>query len=217
MKAAQFFRMALSRVSAPGLVLALVATLVVSIVSPKVAHADIYIEPFVGYAMIDYDGEDGGGSAYGGRIGWSALGFAVGAQYTGFASTVEASDETGTKKDFDFVGSNIGVFASFEFPILIRVWATYHLSAEGKVKDFSVDPDGAGGAAAVVGDVSYKGAGTEIGIGFTGLPFLDINLSVTNLTYDDNEHPVQSSAPALEVEETDSTIYMLSVSLPLSL
>lgn len=174
------------------------------------SNAAFYIEPFAGYQFGE--GGDGTGAAYGGRLGFSFLGFALGAQYTGFTSTVDEKDNGGTKKEFDFNGNHIGAFASFEFPILIRVWATYFFASEGKIKSFTIDPDDTGPTAAVTGDLKYEGAGTEIGLGFTGLPFIDINFSITNIKYDDNSHP-----SGADVESDDFTAYMISLSLPLSI
>jgi hypothetical protein len=55
-------------------------------------------------------------------------------------------------------------FVGYEFPLFLRVYAGYIFSANGSSKDknnLSVD--------------FSKGTGSKLGVGFTGLPFVDIN------------------------------------------
>ena len=91
-----------------------------------------------------------------------------------------------------------GAFVGFEFPILVRVYAGYIFSAKGEVStDF--------------GKAKMEGAGTKVGVGFTGLPFVDINVEYRRGTYDDVK------IGGVKSDDTDFSSLMLGVSLPLNL
>lgn len=163
-------------------ILAIVATLLLS--AP--AFADLYLEPYLGYETgeMGSPGVDLKGSVLGAKLGYSSMGFAIGADY------MMGSLELDTTPTTDVDTKDLGIFAQFTFPILIKVGVTYFM-------DSKADTGGA---------VDLEGSGTKIGVGFTGLPFVAINLDMININYD-------KPAPV----DTDRKTYLLSVSLPLSL
>ena len=158
------------------------------------ARADFLIEPLIGYTIAGDVGEatkyDASGAGFGARVGFQTLGLMAGLDYQSNSLTL---DTTPTETDAD--STEIGLFVGYEFPILLRVWGAYMVSGEA---DF-----GASG--------KYKGlSGTKFGIGWTGLPFLCINLEFKSYEYDEDE-PGATLNPAAEYTAT-----MLSVSLPLT-
>jgi hypothetical protein len=148
------------------------------------------VEPFLSYEMGEADNGtasvDATGTTFGVRAGGSTLGFIYGLEYQTGSITVEdpAGDE-----DYDL--TDMGVFVGFEFPVLIRAYATYYFSHKAE------PPTGS--------DIEGDG-GIKLGVGFTGLPFVSINLEKMTRAYD-------KSGGATIDQEIDTTI--LSVSLPL--
>ena len=161
------------------------------------AHAGFLIEPFVDYAV---SGKSKQGSAdddfsalgFGARLGMTTLGFMYGLEYATGNYTVKQS--TG---DVDGSFSDLGLFVGYEFPILIRAWISYYIQSKSDVDNSNVE---------------YKGTGTKIGVGYTGLPFISINLQLLMQTYDEYEAGSLSGTLANDIK---NTAYLLGVSLPL--
>jgi hypothetical protein len=161
------------------------------------AHASLYLEPFLGYLTGKTNGDpkyDVSGVDLGGRVGYSMLGFAVGGEVSRSDLSID------TSPDIDFTPTNLGIFASFEFPILIRAYATYIFSSKG---DYN-----SGGASAEMDE----GSGIRLGVGFTGLPFIAINLEYVDLSYDKFK-----SGGASVGTDFQTKMYGINVSLPLDL
>ena len=121
------------------------------------AQAGILIEPYVGSGTSITTGESGGteiptsgdtvsGSSMGARLGYGMLGFHAGIDYD--MITFDGEKQT-----------NTGVFVSYKLPIMLRVYAAQVLSATNN------DGEKVDGLTA-----------TKIGIGFTSLPFVNLNL-----------------------------------------
>lgn len=169
------------------------------IISP--AKAGILIEPVVGFnaaSKIDIkDGESysgGLGLGYGGRVGYQNLGFQLGLDF--LKSSIDMDDKD-FKKNVD--ATEWAAFVGFEFPILVKVYAAYIFSAEGDSKN-------------ALGKIKLEdGTGVKLGVGFTLLPFLDINLDYRRGTYD------KTKVGGLNLGESDFSAYMLSLSLPINL
>lgn len=167
------------------------------------AYAGLLIEPHWGYNLVGkVDGISGAtkfnGNQYGARIGAQSFGFMGGLDYTHSAFTYKtvapvASDEKSRDQ--------IGVFAGYKFPILLRFWGAYNF--------FDKTKQTANGANHVSGYYT-KGHGTTAGIGFTGLPFLSVNLEYKTSSYND------SSAGALNPKVTTKEV-VLGVSIPINL
>lgn len=159
------------------------------------AMAGLYVEPYLGYekGTLDTGGtsdDDITGTGFGVRLGYSMLSLAFGAEYGTLGGTQE--DSSGTESDFDI--TDMGLFVSYEFPVMFRVFATYILDAKA---------DDGGGEA--------SGDGMKFGVGYTGFPFIVINLEKISRNYDTYDSNGGGSS-AIDVK---SDSLMLSVSLPL--
>lgn len=164
------------------------------------SQAGVLLEPVLGYSLhkheIDSDGESeekGNGVSMGGRIGYQNLGFQLGIDY--LRSSIGMDDN-----DFkeDLTTTEWAAFAGFEFPILARVYAGYIFSAQAESE--------------VTGGNKFKlsdGTGMKLGVGFTGLPFIDINVEYRKGTY--SEVKLGSLKDSVD---TDFSAFMIGISLP---
>lgn len=172
--------------------------LVLAFFMVKPAQAGLLLEPVLGYSFGSFDIENGSkedfkGPALGGRVGYQNLGFQLGIDY--LRSNLDVDDKN--FKD-DLVVSEWAGFVGFEFPVLLRVYAGYIFSAEGETK--------------VTGNTKVKltdGTGTKFGVGFTGLPFIDINLEYRRGTFTEFKSGSMKSSI-----DTDYQAYMIGISLP---
>lgn len=133
------------------------------------AHAGLYLEPYIGYGMGDSkqgtSKDDVKGMAYGGRIGYSVMGLAVGVDYmTGKLNIDSTPSAEATPKD-------LGIFVGYTFPIMVRAYGVYVPTAKADMTSSS-------------GDGDFEGSGMRLGVGFTMLPFVVINLEYTSIEYD---------------------------------
>lgn len=162
------------------------------------AKAGLLIEPLVGYSTGSFDGEsssDFSGTSYGGRLGYQNLGFQMGLDYLNSSLTMDDSDYS--KLEF----SEWAGFVGFEFPILLRVYAGYIFTASGETKYDS-------GAGKQLLEVT-GGTGSKFGVGFTGLPFLDINLEYRKGSFSEFDLGGTTFNQSIDYQS-----YMLSISLP---
>lgn len=166
---------------------------------PK-AHADLLLEPYIGYAWGkaratntagDEISNKDTGVTYGGRVGWERLGLMLGVDY----QSGQWTRDTSTK--LDVTPSDLGVFVGYNFPILLRAYGEYVFSAQEKVSNAN-------------GSNTFKGSGIKLGVGYTALPLLAIGLEYKSNVYDKDNNAV---TPPSAKEE----IYALTVSLPLTL
>lgn len=167
------------------------------------AQAALLLEPLVGYSLaskVDIeDGESysgGMGPSFGGRLGYQKLGFQIGLDY--LHSEIDQDDKD-IKENVSL--DEWAAFVGFEFPILFRVYGGYIFSATGETEF-------AGG-----NKVDLKsGTGFKAGVGFTLLPFLDINVEYRKGTFD------EFKAGAFKSENNiDYNAYMISLSLPFTI
>ncbi|MBL6989957.1 MAG: hypothetical protein ISR65_09275 [Bacteriovoracaceae bacterium] len=158
-----------------------------------VTNAGFLLEPFFGYAIgtIDTNYEVPSttetlryplnGVLFGGRVGATFLGLQAGIEY-GVASlgTELNSSVTGS---FDLLGnadsSYLGVFAGYQFPMLLKIWGTYYTNIS-----YTFGADGAFSGKEAVG------SGYGVGIGFQPIPIpapyvsLSFNLEYRTFTMD---------------------------------
>lgn len=171
----------------------------VLLLSTAPAQAGVLVEPLIGLNFnhkLESDIDTKGlGGAWGGRLGYQNYGFQLGLDYLSSSTDMDESDFKNNFKSQDWAA-----FVGFEFPILVRVYAGYIFSSTGEVNTKSF------GKAKLKG-----GTGTKIGIGFTGLPFVDINIEYRRGTYDDVK------VGGAKVDDTDFSATMISLSLPLNL
>jgi hypothetical protein len=167
------------------------------------AKAGLLLEPVLGYSFSKFETDQAGsseekanGPSLGGRVGYQNLGFQLGIDY--LRSNLNVDDNNYKE---DLVVNEFAGFIGFEFPVLLRVYAGYIFSANGETEaDF-----GAGKQ-----DLKFTdGTGMKLGVGFTGLPFIDINLEYRKGTF--GEYKLGNTKQDID---TNYSAYMLSLSLP---
>ncbi len=171
----------------------------------KPAQAGLLLEPVLGYSLSKFEIDQAGsseekanGPSVGGRIGYQNLGFQLGLDYLRSNLSVDDNDY----KE-DLVTSEFAGFVGFEFPILLRVYAGYIFMASA---ESDIDRGlGAGKQSFELND----GKGMKLGVGFTVLPFLDINVEYRKGTY--SELKIGSTKTDVD---TDFSAVMVGVSLP---
>ncbi|OQW52845.1 MAG: hypothetical protein A4S09_08350 [Proteobacteria bacterium SG_bin7] len=161
------------------------------VLSASVSNA-IYIEPYLGVYGTGKSTSGGTDTnlkatiGYGLRLGYSIPMIAFGVDYGMGNVDIETTPTTKSKS------TDLGIFGSFNIPVLpVRAYLTYILDAK-------LTPDGGS---------DYKGKGTKIGVSFTGLPMVFINLDYYMIKYD----TYGGASADLDVKMT-----ALSVSLPLN-
>lgn len=157
------------------------------------AMAGFYLEPYLGYENGKIGDDKLTGTNLGGKIGMDTLGFAFGADVMMGSLSIK-SDTTGDSSTWK--SQDVGLFAQFTFPILVKVSGTYFLQSENKYED-----------------ATASGKGTKLGVGYTGLPFISINFDMIDISYD----KLKTNAGSVDLTDADRKTWMLSVSLPLSL
>ena len=131
------------------------------------ASAGLLIDPYVGSASttIDYeigsleDDDSDAATVFGARLGGSFTLFSAGVDYQVFSG-----DDSLT---------TTSAFVGVDLPILLRFWAEYMLSSTFDSEDL----DDAGI------DLIFKN-GYSLGVGFTGLPLVSLNLELQTLNFD---------------------------------
>ena len=170
------------------------------------AQADLLLEPYLGYTIgsgdrgnFDYDYKT---PQIGGRVGYQMLGLMLGVDYSMGLGSFDVDAEhkvTGAETSSKNKKNQLGVFVGYNLPVLLRVWGTYYVNT-------SLETEGTPSS-------DYSGSGYALGAGFTGLPFVSLNLEYRNFSYDEVE--IGSTKSTLDPELEFSEIF-LSVSLPLT-
>lgn len=165
---------------------AIISTLFIS----TSAFAGGVFEPYIGYengkvksSSLD---EDLRGVVIGGKLGFSNLGLDIGVDYMKGDLQIQSDPTT------DFETTDLGGFVQYTFPVLLKVGASYFFDSKTKFEN----------------GTKFKGSGYKLGVGFTALPFVTINLDMININYDDVVGGVGNP-------DLDRKTYMLSISLPL--
>lgn len=168
------------------------------------ARAELLLEPLVGHnfhshlKISEKDTYYGTGLGFGGRIGYQKLGLQLGLDY--LHSNIKF-DYHEFGRDLSF--NEFGVFAGFEFPILVRIYAGFTFAAYGSgkydnktgqgEKDFELN----------------SGTGYKLGASFTGIPFIVLNLEYRNVRWDEYD-----SGNKTVGNEVNYNAYLFSVSVP---
>ncbi len=159
----------------------------------SVSHANLLLEPYLGYEMgkTTSSGTESKTELVnlGGRIGWASpimlwLALDVNLGMNGKVKPDGSADQDATRNSYYAV-------AGLDFPILVRGWVGYGFTNELKLDNGK-----------------YEGTGMKLGVGFTGLPFVSLNLEYLTDSYDKFDGASLST-------KTELSSYMLSVSLPL--
>lgn|GEM_PF-343640 len=179
-----------------------------------VARAGLYVEPYLGYSVnsaeqtssstdFSYDSP-----YFGGRLGGSFMMLNLGLDYMMRPEHDVKYDApaslAGTKEKHD--GKYLGAFIGVDFPVLVRAYASYYFDATLEDKDGSDVAD------------ELNGKGYMLGLGFTGLPFVSLNLEYRALTFDEYKDASAGTTTALTGNQEYSAKEIgFSVSIPLDL
>lgn len=184
---------------------------------PLKSHAGILLEPYfalengvmnatasTALGSLDYS-QKSQGTGLGMRVGytlpilfWSAI------DYSLQNGTLSAYGSSSVSNDYN--RTMLFVDVGFDFPILIRGWLGYGISD----KLVSKEP----GA-----DKTFSGTATKIGVGFTGLPFLSINLEYITHQFNEVNSAAYTSGTNVSTYYGDlkPTSILVSVSAPFNL
>ena len=166
-------------------------------------NASILIEPHLGYNVAG--GGTNSATVYkysglqmGARLGLQFVGLMGGLAYNSSSYDLKSTN-TGVTTTTAEKQSEIGAFLGYNAPVLLRGWLGYYPKLKSTATDNSY----------------IQGNTTEIGLGFTGLPFVSLNLIYRMLKYD-------KYTSAAGVDITLSPVYdfkevVLGVSLPFTL
>lgn len=165
------------------------------------ASAAFLLEPHVAYNLNGSgDGDissvrhefEYNGPQFGARFGYQGLGLMTGFDYT--RSSFDLEDKfSGSTTTRSLTRDEVGFFVGYNFPILLRAWGTYYFvnSAEES------------------GGNKYSGNTKELGVGFTALPLLSINVMYRLISLDE----VNSVALGKDIDVSEIVV---GVSLPLT-
>ena len=162
------------------------------------ASAALLLEQHLGYNLASSgDGESYNGAQLGMRVGYQQLGLMAGLDFT--RSTFDQDQTVNNAKVSNEMERNEwGVFVGYNFPILIRAWAAYYFDNTTK---------------ATTSNFEMSGNTTELGVGFTALPFLSINLMYRMINLDE----LKASNGATASMDSSNQEFVVGVSLPLTL
>lgn len=197
-------------------------TLLLATVCLNTAQAGLYLEPYLGYAFGSsetkgrnstlFDSEFSYKTPYlGARVGYGMMGLSVGVDYSFTMADYDTdiSVPANSTSTDEFGNKALGIFANFDAPVLpLRVWATYFLNWESETKKSTTLAD--------VGDTE-SGKGFGLGVGFTGLPFLAINLELRQISIDESKDAssgVTTAYPSTNHDKPEYREIILSVSAP---
>lgn len=171
--------------------------LFITLLSPVSSFAGIHVEPYLGYgsgkAEVGSSDSTFTGTVIGAKLGYGMLGLSAGLD---IAKSTMTADGSGSSKNFNM--TDMGIFVSYEFPILLKASATYFFDSKSEL-------DGSP-------KINFKGNGTKLGVGYTLLPLVALNLDYTSYNITDVEYNgVTASASA------KASMWMFSVSVPLDL
>jgi len=187
----------------------------------QTSYAGVHLEPYVGYAVSAGTEQTNNGTKIestmnyfelGGRAGWEMMGLSFGfdGNFTPTSYDIDIEKPTKASGTVDYKSHNLGAFISFELPLL-RVWGTYYFASQ-----LSYDKDRDTSVSDSTGD-SLNGSGYGVGVGFTALPMLAINLEYRANSYDeykDKSSGVTTKYPAGGASSVDAHSILLSVSVP---
>ena len=136
-------------------------SLILIFLSVGAAHADVLVEPYLGYGL----GTRGTGVLFGGRVGYRMLGLMASLDYqTGRGRDTSHPSNSTTP-------SNLGVTVGYTLPILFRAYLGYiplaRLTAEHGGYNHTFD----------------GGEAVKYGVGFTGFPFIVLNAEYIHAHY----------------------------------
>ena len=172
----------------------------ISLIFSVTTHAAFLIEPLAGLNLGD---ASPGSTDYsysspqiGARAGYTSFGLMLGLDYRKTLEYDRENDSNNTETKFE--NDQFGAFVGYQLPVLFRLWGTYYMSSN---RDNQVNSN------------TLKGSGYGLGVGYTGFPFLSLNLEYISRSHDEREN---SNGTTVAINDFDSTDIVLSISLPLS-
>ncbi len=181
--------------------------LVTSAVLP--ASAGILVEPYLGLEKgktvtesgVNSATHDGSAVVLGARLGYTLpILFWFGVDYSLTTGGKGKTSNAIFAQDYDYTRSDLYAVAGFDFPILVRAWFGYGLMNEIKTTANSITANYNGGAH------------TKVGVGFTGLPFVSVNVELYN--HAATKVDGNSFLPGFNFKDAG---FLLTASLPLDL
>jgi len=147
------------------------------------------IEPYVGIESgSDANSKTTSGTSFGLRAGMTTLGFMYGLEYQTASLTVKATT------DLSVTATDLGFFFGYEAPILVRGYLTIGFAS-------GLD----------AGAIVYEGKQTKIGFGYTGLPFVAINVESITRKYTKYKTGGLEGTSSYKIQ---TTMISLSLQLP---
>jgi hypothetical protein len=194
------------------------------------SFAGLLIDPYIGYKFGSTEqtlkslGVNNNGSyenstsgyALGSRLGFSFLGLMGGLDFNVGSMSDKAdtfpSGNPQSGKD-DYSTKQFGLFVGYNLPVMLRFWGTYYFSSSQEVTKTNAT------TGSDKGD-KYSGSGYGLGVGFTGLPFVSVNLEYKKTTFDkfvDGPSGIRTDYPSTFSSELEASEIFLSVSLPIDI
>jgi predicted porin len=161
------------------------------------ASAALLVEPHLGYNLASSgDGDSYNGAQLGMRLGYQQLGLMAGLDFTRSTFDQDQTVNNATVSN-QMERNEWGVFVGYNFPIFLRAWATYYFSNTTKATNSNFE---------------MSGNTTEMGVGFTALPFLSLNVIYRMINLDE----LKSSSATSTIDKSNKE-FVVGVSLPLTL
>lgn len=186
-----------------------------AIALPSALKSQYFLEPYVGVALFG-DGDATYRTAhdfsyysllYGGRVGYRYWGLDVGIDYAWASFDLEGRGRQGGSSKDKFSRQDWALLVGYRFPIFLSIWAKWiaqsNLEASGPLLEGGIYDHGD----------SFEGSGHVLGVGWTGLPWLSLNLEYRAVEYD--EYTRFGSAVSNYRNTLDLTDFLFSISLPL--
>ncbi|WP_127717610.1 outer membrane beta-barrel protein [Halobacteriovorax sp. HLS] len=183
------------------------------------SHAGFLVEPLIGYGFGSGEYARSGittressenGVQFGARLGYQMLGLMGGLEFRKSSGSYSFDGPTSlnlaNQTDADYSGTEFGAFVGYNLPILLRAYIGYTFSTKWELDGNSWR----GGN----GD-ELSGNTTTLGVGFTGLPFVSLNLEY-RMTSFDKWTDVSDNNNKITVDETNNQI-VLGASIPFDL
>lgn len=179
------------------------ASIIIISAATSLAHAGFHFEPYLGFAV---DGEwDSGGTKddvsmteFGLKMGYQApSGFQVGGDIQLGAGTYDGLGVGGA--DMKAGAAAFGLYLGYQSPMGLRGYAHY-LFASALAFD---DTD----------DTAFSGDGFKLGVGYSVLPWLALNLEYHVMKYDEGKNNLVSDFVSMSPEHKNNFIFV-NVSFP---
>lgn len=176
------------------------------------AKAGFMVEPYLGM-LVNSTGttndcssncdDEITGNAIGAKIGYKQLGFSFGLDYQ--MTTGTSTNEASGSSEFDLSISEYGLHVGYDFPILFRVYATYWLNSDYNISSGSNEY------------TLNKASGYTLGVGYSVLPMVALNLELKNVDYSELDYDVNGSSGTGAETDYSVNFMTLKLSIPFSI